>query len=157
MSKRAMIRHLVIDTTDPERLAKFYEETMGLEVVFRAKHTGGISMTDGYMNLSIHLNKGNGTPSGFNHFGFLVEDNDEIIENFDSKGYRSPSKRPADRHFAQYRAIDPDGNNFDLSTNGYDEIRPERKLSKSQLETLVKIEELEKAEKLAKIEELEKA
>ncbi len=145
MVDRPKIRHLVIDSTDPERLAKFYEETMGLEVVFRAKHTGGISMTDGYMNLSIHVNRGIGQPSGLNHFGFLVEDNDEIIEKFDSKGYRSPSKRPADRHFAQYRAIDPDGNNFDLSTNGYDEIRPERQLSKTQLEKLAKIEELEKA------------
>jgi catechol 2,3-dioxygenase-like lactoylglutathione lyase family enzyme len=140
-----MIRHLVIDSTDPERLAKFYEETMGLEVVFRAKHTGAISMTDGYMNLSIHLNKGNGKPSGFNHFGFLVEDNDEIVEKFDSNGYRSPNKRPGDRNFAEYRAIDPDGNNFDISTNGYQDIRPDQKLSKSALEKLAKIEELEKA------------
>ena len=145
MSKRSMIRHLVIDTTDPERLAKFYEETMGLEVVFRAKHTGGISMTDGYMNLSIHLNTGSGKPSGFNHFGFLVEDNDETVEKFDSNGYKLPNKRPGDRHFAEYRAIDPDGNNFDISTNGYQDIRPDQKLSKSSLEKLTKIAEMEKA------------
>ena len=141
-----MIRHLVIDSTDPERLCKFYEETMGLEVVFRAKHTGGISMTDGYMNLSIHLNTGSGKPSGFNHFGFLVDDNEEVVEKFDSKGYRTPSRRPADRNFAEYRAIDPDGNNFDISTNGYQDIRPEQKLSKSSLKKLADLDALEKAE-----------
>ena len=152
MAKRAMIRHLVIDTTDPERLAKFYQEVLGLEVVFRAKHTGGISMTDGYMNLSIHLNTGSGKPSGFNHFGILVEDNDEILEKFDANGYTAPKKRPGDRHFAEYRAIDPDGNNFDISTNGYQEIRPDQKLSKSALEKLAEIAEQEKLEQ----EKLEK-
>lgn len=145
MSKRPMIRHLVIDSTDPERLAKFYEETMGLEVVFRAKHTGGISMTDGYMNLSIHLNTGSGKPSGFNHFGFLVEENDEVLDKFDDGGYKAPNKRPGDRHFAEYRAIDPDGNNFDISTNGYQDIRPDQKLGKAALKKLAEIKELEKA------------
>ena len=38
--------------------------------------------------------------------------------------YRPPLKRPGDRHYAEYRAIDPDGNNFDISENGYEQIRP---------------------------------
>jgi catechol 2,3-dioxygenase-like lactoylglutathione lyase family enzyme len=121
----AKIRHIVFHSMDPERLAKFYVEVMGLEIVHRARN-GGISLTDGYMNLSIHTNKIDGKPCGFNHFGFEVEDNEAVAQKFEEKGYRPPLKRPGDRHYAEFRAIDPDGNNFDLSENGFDEIRPER-------------------------------
>jgi catechol 2,3-dioxygenase-like lactoylglutathione lyase family enzyme len=121
----AKIRHIVFNSMDPEKLAKFYVEVMGLTIVHRARN-GGISLTDGYINLSIHTNKIDGKPCGFNHFGFVVEDNEEMAARFEAQGYRAPSKRPGDRHYAEFRAIDPDGNNFDLSENGYDEIRPDR-------------------------------
>lgn len=121
----AKIRHIVFNTTDPERLAKFYVDVMGLTIVHRARN-GGISLTDGYMNLSIYTNKADGKPSGFNHFGFVVEDNEIAAEQFEKHGYRPPAKRPGDRHYAEYRAIDPDGNNFDISENGYEEIRSDR-------------------------------
>jgi catechol 2,3-dioxygenase-like lactoylglutathione lyase family enzyme len=118
----AKIRHIVFHTTDVERLARFYVDVMGLKIVHRAKN-GGISLTDGYMNLSIHTNKMDGKPSGFNHFGFLVDDNAEVVARCQELGYRAPQRRPGDRHYAEYRAIDPDGNNFDISENGYEEIR----------------------------------
>jgi catechol 2,3-dioxygenase-like lactoylglutathione lyase family enzyme len=121
----ARIRHLVFHTTDVERLAKFYVDVMGLKIVNRQKN-GGISLTDGYLNLAIHTNKIDGKPSGFNHFGFEVEDNQDVIERFEKLGYRPPLKRPSDRHYAEYRAIDPDGNNFDISENGYEKVRKNR-------------------------------
>jgi len=121
----AKIKHLVFHSTDPERLANFYVEVLGLEIVHRASN-GGISLTDGYMNLSIHTNKIDGKPCGFNHFGFLVEDNEAVCAKFNAHGYRPPLKRPGDRHYAEYRGIDPDGNNFDLSQHGFDTIRPDR-------------------------------
>jgi catechol 2,3-dioxygenase-like lactoylglutathione lyase family enzyme len=127
----AKIRHIVFHTTDVERLAKFYVDVMGLKIVHRAKN-GGISLTDGYMNLSIHTNKMDGKPSGFNHFGFVVEDNAEITERCQQLGYRPPLRRPGDRHYAEYRAIDPDGNNFDISENGYEEIRPDAAKAEAQ-------------------------
>jgi catechol 2,3-dioxygenase-like lactoylglutathione lyase family enzyme len=127
----AKIRHIVFHTTDPERLARFYVDVMGLKIVHRAKN-GGISLTDGYMNLSIHTNKMDGKPSGFNHFGFVVEDNEEVAERCQRLGYRAPLKRPGDRHYAEYRAIDPDGNNFDISENGYEEIRPDAAKAEAQ-------------------------
>jgi hypothetical protein len=34
-------------------------------------------------------------------------------------GVRAPAKRPADRPYAETRGTDPDGNNFDLSVQGY--------------------------------------
>ena len=86
----AKIRHLVFNTTDPERLAKFYVETLGLRIVHRAKN-GGISLTDGYLNFSIHTNKMDGKPSGFNHFGFVIDDAEEAVEQFRAHGYRVPA------------------------------------------------------------------
>jgi catechol 2,3-dioxygenase-like lactoylglutathione lyase family enzyme len=127
----ARIRHIVFHTTDVERLAKFYVDVMGLEIVHRQEN-GGISLTDGYLNFSIHTNKMDGKPSGFNHFGFEVDDNQEAVERFEKLGYRVPQKRPGDRLYAEYRAIDPDGNNFDISTNGYEEIRQDRVPSKEK-------------------------
>jgi catechol 2,3-dioxygenase-like lactoylglutathione lyase family enzyme len=127
----AKIRHIVFHTTDVERLARFYVEVMGLKIVHRAKN-GGISLTDGYMNLSIHTNKMDGKPSGFNHFGFLVDDNEEIVARCQELGYRAPQRRPGDRHYAEYRAIDPDGNNFDISENGYEEVRPDAAKAEAQ-------------------------
>ena len=113
----ARIRHIVFHTTDVERLVKFYVEVMGLTIKHRSDN-GGVALTDGYMDFSIHTNKIDGKPSGFNHFGFEVEDNDEVAKKFKEKGYRAPLKRPGDRLYAEYRAIDPDGNNFDISVNG---------------------------------------
>ena len=120
----AKIRHIVFHTTDVERMVKFYVEVMGLKVKHRASNGGG-ALTDGYLDFSIHTNKIDGKPSGFNHFGFEVEDNDKIAAKFKRKGYREPLKRPGDRLYAEYRAIDPDGNNFDISENGYEEMRAE--------------------------------
>ena len=75
----ARIRHIVFHSMDPEALAKFYVEVMGLKILHRASN-GGISLTDGYMNLSIHTNKIDGKPPGFNHFGFVVDDLDAVHE-----------------------------------------------------------------------------
>jgi catechol 2,3-dioxygenase-like lactoylglutathione lyase family enzyme len=121
----AKIRHIVFNTTDVERMVKFYVEVMGMTVKHRSSN-GGVSLTDGYLDFSIHTNKIDGKPSGFNHFGFEVEDNEVVAAKFKEKGYRPPLKRPGDRLYAEYRAIDPDGNNFDISVNGFDELRPER-------------------------------
>jgi catechol 2,3-dioxygenase-like lactoylglutathione lyase family enzyme len=121
----AKIRHIVFHTTDVERMVKFYVEVMGMTVKHRAEN-GGVALTDGYLDFSIHTNKIDGKPSGFNHFGFEVDDNDEVAAKFKEKGYRPPLKRPGDRLYAEYRAIDPDGNNFDISVNGYNQLRPER-------------------------------
>ena len=114
----AKIRHIVFHTTDVERLAKFYVDVMGLEIVHRAKN-GGISLTDGYMNFSIHTNKIDGKPSGFNHFGFEVEDVASLRGTCAELSAASGiDKRPPNRE-AEYRVHDPDGNPIDLSQHGW--------------------------------------
>jgi len=77
-------------------------------------------MTDGYLTVALLNNKAEGKPSGLNHFGFHVEDMEETAERLRIHGVAAPVKRPEDRVYAEYRATDPDGNNFDLSVHGYE-------------------------------------
>ena len=121
----AQIRHIVFNTPDPDGLAKFYVEVMGMTML-EYEEGLGYSLTDGYMNLAIHRVDIDGKPGGFNHFGFLVEDNEEIMAKMEKLGYRKAEKRPGNRHYAQFRAMDPAGNLFDISENGYQENRPDR-------------------------------
>jgi len=126
------IRHLAIKTKSPERLAKFYEQVFDMKVVLTEK-SGAIYMSDGYLTLAILKNRGDYTPSGINHFGFQVDDMDEIekrLAAFDEPLTGRPSTRP----YAERRAMDPDGNLFDVSVHGYDKVeyadeRAEKKTS----------------------------
>ena len=116
----AKIRHLAIKTKDPAKLAKFYGEVFGLKVIHSEK-SGAIYMSDGYLTLAILKNRGEATPSGINHFGFQVDDIKDIearLAKFDEPLAGRPSTRP----FAEHRAMDPDGNLFDISVHGYDHV-----------------------------------
>src|ERR1700752_4954385 len=115
----ATIRHLAIKTKSPERLPPFYEEVFGLKRI-RSEKGGAIYMSDGYLTLALLRNRGEATPSGINHFGFHVYDVASIEDKL--KAFEKPlTQRPANRPFAKYRAMDPDGNLFDVSVHGYDE------------------------------------
>jgi catechol 2,3-dioxygenase-like lactoylglutathione lyase family enzyme len=122
MNKRPKIRHLAIMTVDPEKLAKFYEQTFEMtRLTGKAGVPGSkaVYMTDGYITLALLENKAEGKPSGLNHFGWHVDDQDEIARRLVMGGVKSPAKRPADRPYAETRETDPDGNNFDISVAGF--------------------------------------
>jgi catechol 2,3-dioxygenase-like lactoylglutathione lyase family enzyme len=115
----AKIRHLAIKTKSPERLATFYEEVFGMKRI-RSEKGGAIYMSDGYLTLALLRNRGEATPSGINHFGFQVDDIKETEERL--KAFEETlTQRPANRPYAEYRAMDPDGNLFDVSVHGYEE------------------------------------
>jgi catechol 2,3-dioxygenase-like lactoylglutathione lyase family enzyme len=124
MARRPKIRHLAIMTLDPERLAKFYEQTFEMTRLTGKGVPGSkaVYMTDGYVTLALLENKADGKPSGLNHFGFEVEDQDEIARRLTRAGVKAPAKRPADRPYAETRATDLDGNNFDISVKGFGPI-----------------------------------
>ena len=114
------IRHLAIKTKNPAKLAEFYAQVFDMKVLHSEKG-GAIYMSDGYFTLAILRNRGEATPSGINHFGFHVDDLAEIearLKKFDEPMTARPSTRP----FAEHRAMDPDGNLFDISVHGFDEI-----------------------------------
>ena len=116
----AKIRHLAIKKKSPERLAGFYEEVFCLKRI-RSEKGGAIYMSDGYLTLALLRNRGEATPSGINHFGFQVDDLAEI-EGKLAKWDEPMTGRPSTRPFAEHRAMDPDGNLFDISVHGYDEV-----------------------------------
>lgn len=116
----AKIRHLAIKTKNPAKLAKFYEEVFGLKAI-HTEDSGAIYMSDGYLTLALLRNRGEATPSGINHFGFQVDDladTESKLKAFDEPLTMRPSTRP----FAEHRAMDPDGNLFDVSVHGYDHV-----------------------------------
>src|SRR5215470_947739 len=116
----AKIRHIAIKTKDPAKLAKFYEEVFGMKCI-HSEAGGARYMSDGYLTLALLRNRGEATPSGINHFGFQVDDLSEIEANL-AKWEEPMTGRPSTRPFAEHRAMDPDGNLFDISVHGYDHV-----------------------------------
>src|SRR5215813_2732470 len=95
MSKRPKIRHLAIITLDPERLAKFYEQTFQMtRLTGKAGVPGSkaVYMTDGYITLALLENKADGKPTGLNHFGWHVEDHEETSRLLVKGGVKAPAK-----------------------------------------------------------------
>lgn len=129
----AKIKHIGIVSLDPARLAKFYEKVFDMKVLHRAK-SGAVYMTDGYMNIALLPNKAEGKPNGLNHFGLHIDDQEEIAERLNKLDVAPPVDRPADRPFAEKRATDPDGNNFDLSVHGFQTVEYAAHRKKKQVE-----------------------
>ena len=130
----AKIKHLAMITLDPEALAKFYCEVFDMEVVERGKG-GEVYVTDGYLTVALLNNKAEGKPNGLNHFGFQIDDQEEMAKRLADFGIGQPAKRPADRPYAETRSTDPDGNNFDLSVHGFEavEFAKQREVKEKEL------------------------
>ncbi len=116
------IRHLAMICMDPDKLAKFYCEVFEMKEVTRSTRNGytNVFLTDGYMNLALLSQKAEGKPNGLNHFGFHVEDSDVIADRLKKWDVAGPSERPPDRVYAEQRATDPEGNNYDIAEGGFD-------------------------------------
>jgi catechol 2,3-dioxygenase-like lactoylglutathione lyase family enzyme len=115
----AKLRHLAFTARDAARLAHFYRDQFGLRI-FHTDPDGSQFLTDGVINLAIIQQALDGdVPTGFNHFGFHVDDVDTVARNLVDAGLPEPAARHTTRPFAEYRAIDPEGNWFDLSAHGY--------------------------------------
>ena len=119
------IKHIAIVTMDPEKLASFYQEVFEMEVLHTSK-SGGFYLTDGYINVALLPNKAEGKPNGLNHFGFQIENQEEIGQRMKNFGLQTPAQRPRNRPYAETRGCDPDGNNFDLSVHGFQDIQYEK-------------------------------
>src|ERR1051326_4309603 len=90
---------------NPDKLAKFYCDVFEMEEVGRNK-SGGVFLSDGYMNLALLKQQAVGKPPGLNHFGFHVEDADETARRMSQWDVVGPEKRPADRTYAEQRGTD---------------------------------------------------
>ena len=116
---RPKLRHLAIVARDPEKLAEFYSSVFAMEL-FHRDPDGSCFLSDGYLSLALIKHQLDGeTPVGMNHFGFHVDSTAAVSDALVAAGTPKPAERSTDRPFAEYRAMDPEGNWFDLSEHGY--------------------------------------
>jgi catechol 2,3-dioxygenase-like lactoylglutathione lyase family enzyme len=115
------IRHLALFARDPQKLAKFYEDAFEMKIVHDKNNA--FFLTDGYLTVAILPATANGSAlPGLNHFGFKVDNRDETMDQIVAAGSQKPLKRPADRPYAEYRGYDLEGNMFDVSQHGFEEV-----------------------------------
>jgi len=58
--------------------------------------------------------------TGFNHFGFVVEDKDALMSTLPAELQELVKQSMTTVDMAEYRIHDPDGNGIDISTRGYE-------------------------------------
>jgi predicted enzyme related to lactoylglutathione lyase len=117
------IRHLAIVARDPAALANYYQKVFDMKLIHASK-LGAYFVSDGYLTLAIIQHRLTGSaPVGLNHFGFSVEDREEVMKRIKEFGLEEPKQRPDDRPYAEFRACDPEGNFFDLSVHGFEDAQ----------------------------------
>jgi hypothetical protein len=104
-----------------------------MKVVHTSPSGENFFLSDGYLTLAILKHRLEATvPVGLNHFGFEVENSEEIARRIKEFGLEEPKKRPADRPFAESRACDPEGNFFDISQHGFEMVETEADRTKQK-------------------------
>jgi catechol 2,3-dioxygenase-like lactoylglutathione lyase family enzyme len=126
-NRKAKVRHIAIKTPDPQRLADYYTTVYGLDVVLK-RPSGSVYLSDGDLCLALLPTRGEVAP-GIEHFGFHIQNVEEIAEALEGIGMEGPKVRPNDPPFAETRVTDPDGNMIDLSVHGFEmeEYQDDRK------------------------------
>jgi catechol 2,3-dioxygenase-like lactoylglutathione lyase family enzyme len=118
---RPLVRHLAVTTSDPAELAKFYVDVLEMELISGRPGDMERYLTDGYIMLALLYQKLERSEArrGVNHFGFQVASRSEIAQRIAAVNGREPKARPATIPFAEFRGVDPEGNAFDLSEQGF--------------------------------------
>src|SRR6266480_765013 len=127
----AKIRHVAFMINDTPKLRDFYQKGFGFEQCYESA-SGAIMVMDGTFNLAllkiregesevVGTHRADGGESdqtpGINHFGFVVDSVDEILERVGSD--LKHGENPQDGRPAEMRIEDPWGNRFDLSARGF--------------------------------------
>ena len=110
----AHVQHIAIRTNDPGKLAKYYQDVFGWKRI-RGGGGGSVHLSDGHINIAV-LNS-NGGPCGVEHFGVKIETPDEVKEGLAK--YATGTKASPGGRAAEHRLSDPDGNQIDLSVQGF--------------------------------------
>lgn len=114
----ALIRHIAICTEDPEREARFYCEVFDLKENRRGYDF--ISLTDGYISVTLIQVDKESPRKGLDHFGFQVDSLDATEGRLRRFGPHIAIAKP-DREgtTTEYKVTDPEGNVFDISEKGW--------------------------------------
>lgn len=126
------LRHMALHTTDPEKTADFYKRVFDLEEVGRtdSPYAVGVYLSDGDINIAVlkfktdeaaDRNDGLGPVLGLHHFGFWVEDAEEIRRRLSEMGatHREHRDQGATTTFFEEKFQGPDGVMIDITENGW--------------------------------------
>lgn len=123
------IQHIATGPYDQEKMVNFYCNVFDMQVVYRRSphvednnRPGGIFLTDGRINFALNIPSirrvGGLTREGLGHFGFFVEDADDIYRRAEAAGalgtYPTPSGVYAEGHI-----LDPIGVRVDVAQGGF--------------------------------------
>ena len=128
------IKHIAIRTPDPEKTASFYKEVFGLKEVGQART--GYYLSDGHINLAILKSRDEGTDdsprdasgyAGIHHFGFVVDDVDEVCQKLEAAGAKAMTSRTDVRHaptagarsYYEIKYRGPDDQEIDVTESGW--------------------------------------
>ncbi|MPZ15297.1 MAG: VOC family protein [Chloroflexi bacterium] len=131
------LRHIALHTANPEQTADFFKSVFEMEEVGRTDSlmAEGIYLSDGDMNLAVLRFKspraadrgdGLGPVMGLHHFGFWVEDADEIRGRLREAGAELLMTRDASAttSFFEEKWVAPDRVQFDITEHGWAGARP---------------------------------
>lgn len=131
------LRHIALHTTDPDETAKFYRTVFDLEEVGRtdSPYAEGIYLSDGTLNVAVlrfktdeaaDRNDGMGPVLGLHHFGFWVEDIEDVRKRLAAAGagYREARDASATTSFFEEKYQGPDGVMIDITSHGWRGAKP---------------------------------
>ena len=129
----AKIKHIAYTTTDPDKVAAFFKESLGMEEVGRGS-AGHVYLSDGNLNLTIRKCKSSDDPdvgtfgadySGIHHIGFVVDNVEECAAGMVKAGAKRLTPEGGDRNRgpgpsqAEIKLSGPDGIILDVSETGW--------------------------------------
>jgi predicted enzyme related to lactoylglutathione lyase len=112
------IRHIALYTAEPKKLSDFYSGVFQMKEVAYSDRSS-IFVSDGYFNVALLYQRAGEEKNGLNHFGFHVQDLEEMRDRAEKGGVRRGAKRPDRIPYAEYRLHDPEGNGIDISVKGW--------------------------------------
>jgi catechol 2,3-dioxygenase-like lactoylglutathione lyase family enzyme len=127
----AKIRHIALSVQDPEKTARFYEDTFGLVRVGTTESVlaDGVYLSDGYINIALLKYKSDTMAGisdgkdfvGTHHFGFKVDDAEAARKRIEAHGGHFFMDLPELKETLYYeeKFRDPEGVIFDISQNGW--------------------------------------
>jgi len=131
----ARIKHIALTTGNPDKVAAFYKDALGLQEIRRSP-SGAVFLTDGYINLAIlnwktekdeDVGANGPNYNGIHHFGFEVENLDEACEKLEAAQAHRLTRKDGvatamvpGRRNVEVKWAGPDDVVIDISQTGWD-------------------------------------